>query len=134
MYGNTTSAHASGHVFTIARKRGVQWYAKWRVPTGSDGKRTTYVQRQRRLGPAWTERSLPPAGFFTKKTAEAELRRILTAAEQEPQSIIEPSSLPTFAVAAERWLRYIEHDRKRKRSTVMGYRSTLSCRLSAGLR
>ena len=127
MYGNTTSAHASGHVFTVTRKSGVQWYAKWRIPTGSDGKRLTYLQRQRRLGPAWTERSQPPVGFVTKKTAEAELRRILTAAEQEPQSVVEPSSLPAFTVAAERWLRYIEHDRKRKRSTVMGYRSTLWC-------
>jgi len=122
MYGNTTSAHASGHVFTVERERGAQWYAKWRIPTGSDGKRATYVQRQRKLGPAWTERSLPPAGWFTKKTAEAELRRILVEAEQEPQSVAEQSSLPTFTLASKRWLRYIEDDRKRKRSTVNGYR------------
>lgn len=129
MYAHSTPAHASGHVFVIARKRGDQWYAKYRIPTGRSGTRATYVQRQQRLGPAWTERSLPPAGWFTKKTAEAELRRILTAAEHEPISVVEPSSMPTFAVASERWLRFIEHDRKRKRSTVNGYRSTLTCRL-----
>jgi integrase len=129
MYGNSTSAHTSGHVFTVARRSGVQWYAKWRIPIGTDGKRTTYVQRQCRLGPAWTERSLAPAGFFTKKTAEAELRRILTAAEQEPQSVAEPSSLPPFAVAAKRWLAFIEHDRKRKRSTLIGCRQCVDADL-----
>ncbi|MGZ8795636.1 MAG: hypothetical protein ACXW0F_13485, partial [Gaiellaceae bacterium] len=69
------------------------------------------------------ERSLPPAGWHTRKTAEAELRRILVDAEQEPESVVDSgASLPLFAVAAERWLRYIEHDRKRKRSTLRGYR------------
>jgi integrase len=43
-------------------------------------------------------------------------------AEHAPESIAEQSLLPTFAVAAERWLHYIEHDRRRKRSTVHGYR------------
>jgi integrase len=127
MYANPTpAAHASGHIYLVERERGPQWYAKWRIPTGSNGKRLTYAQRQRRLGPAWTERSLPPAGWFTKKTAEAELRRLLTAAENEPQSVAEQSSLPTFTVAAARWLHYIEHDQRRKRSTLHGYRQCVN--------
>ena len=123
MQKQPNAAHASGHVFTVERQSGVQWYAKYRIPTGSEGTRTTYLQRQCRLGPAWTERSLPPAGWFTKRTAEAELRRILVDAENEPQSVADTSTaLPTFAVAAKRWLHFIEHDRKRKRSTLLGYR------------
>jgi len=46
-------------------------------------------------------------------------------AEQEPESVVGPSTQPTFAVAAKRWLGYVEHDRKRKRSTVNGYRQTV---------
>jgi hypothetical protein len=32
----------------------------------------------------------------------------------------------TFAAAAEEYLRYVEHDRGRKPSTVRGYRSVIS--------
>jgi hypothetical protein len=38
-------ATASGHVFCVKRKRGPQWYCKYRI----GGK-----QIQKRLGPAWT--------------------------------------------------------------------------------
>ena len=41
----------SGHVFRVERKRGPQWYAKYRLPDGR--------QIQRKLGPAWTERGRP---------------------------------------------------------------------------
>jgi hypothetical protein len=49
--------------------RGPVWYAKYRLPDGR--------QVQKKLGPAWTERGRPPAGYFTKRTAEARLREIL---------------------------------------------------------
>jgi len=49
----------SGHVFKIERKRGPQWYAKYRLPDGR--------QVQRRIGPHWTDRKQePPAGYFTR--------------------------------------------------------------------
>ena len=35
----------------------------------------------------------------------------------------------TFAEAAEEWLRYIEHDRGRKPSTVAGYRALVRSQL-----
>ena len=35
------------------------WYAKYRLPDGS--------QVQRKVGPAWTERGRPPAGYVTKR-------------------------------------------------------------------
>ncbi|MDP9385216.1 MAG: H-NS histone family protein, partial [Actinomycetota bacterium] len=62
----------SGHVFRVERKRGPQWYAKYRLPDGR--------QVQRRVGPAWTGRGRPPAGHFTKRSAEAWLRDVLDQA------------------------------------------------------
>jgi hypothetical protein len=56
-------------VFRVDRKRGPQWYAKYRLPDGR--------QVQRRLGPAWTDRGRPAAGYFTKRLAEEWLRKTL---------------------------------------------------------
>jgi integrase len=107
----------TGHVFRVDRKRGPCWYAKYRLPDGR--------QVQKKLGPAWTERGRPPAGYFTKRVAEAWLREVLEDARR--------GTLPgmlrtgaTFADAAAEYLRYIEVDRGRKPSTVRGYRSTIA--------
>jgi integrase len=103
----------TGHVFRVERARGSQWYAKYRLPDGR--------QVQKRIGPASTNRGRPPSGYFTKRLAEAWLGTVLEQARR--------GSLPgmvrtgaTFADAAAEWLRYIEHDRGRKPSTVSGYR------------
>jgi hypothetical protein len=52
----------TGHVFRVDRVRGPCSYAKYRLPDGR--------QIQKKLGLAWTERGRPPAGYFTKRTAE----------------------------------------------------------------
>ena len=62
----------SGHVFRLDRARGPVWYAKYRLPDGR--------QVQRKIGPAWTERGRPPAGYVTKRLAEAWLRDVLDQA------------------------------------------------------
>lgn len=110
----------TGHVFRVERARGPAWYMKYRLPDGR--------QVQKKLGPAWTERGRPPAGYFTKRLAEDALRRTLDEARQ--------GTLPgmvrtgaTFADAAAEYLRYIEHDRGRKPSTLRGYRSALQAHL-----
>jgi len=110
----------SGHVFRVDRSRGPVWYAKYRLPDGR--------QIQRKVGPAWTERGRPPAGYFTKRGAEAWLRELLDRARR--------GTLPgmvrtgaTFSDAAAEYLRYIEHDRGRKPSTVRGYRSAIEAHL-----
>jgi hypothetical protein len=59
----------SGHVFCVKRKRGPQWYVKYRVGP---------KQIQKRLGPAWLDTGQPPPGYYTRKTAEAALAAILT--------------------------------------------------------
>ena len=104
----------TGHVFRVQRKRGPVWYAKYRLPDGR--------QVQKRIGPAWTDRGRPPSGYFTKRTAEAWLRSVL----EEVRRGTLPGAVrtgATFADAAAEWLRYIEQDRRRKPSTVAGYRA-----------
>jgi hypothetical protein len=64
----------SGHVFLREGKRGPVWYAKYRLPDGR--------QIQRKIGPAWTERGRPPAGYVTKRTTEAWLRGVLDQARR----------------------------------------------------
>jgi integrase len=106
---------ASGSVFRIDRVRGPQWYAKWREPGGR--------QVKRRIGPAWTGRGRPEPGFFTKRTAEAWLRAMLDEAEDRAARGVDAEV--TFATAAAEWLRYVEHDRAVKPSTLRDYRSGL---------
>ena len=62
-----------------------------------------------------------PAGHLAPKEAEAELRSILATAPREPRV---GRVQHTFAEACEEWLRYVEHDRERRSSTVRDYRNT----------
>ena len=110
----------TGHVFRVERSRGPVWYAKYRLPDGR--------QVQRKIGPACTERGRPAAGYFTKRLAEKWLRGLLDDARR--------GTLPgmvrtgaTFADAAAEWLRYVEHDRARKPSTVAGYKAIVRSQL-----
>jgi integrase len=110
----------SGHVFRVERKRGAQWYAKYRLPDGR--------QLQRRIGPAWTERGRPAAGYFTKRTAEDWLRDLLGEARRGTLPGLVKTGV-TFSEAADEWLRYVEHDRNRKHSTIVGYQAILNAQL-----
>src|SRR4051794_25479297 len=110
----------TGHVYQRTTERSDVWYAKYRLPDGR--------QVKRRIGPAWTSRGRPAAGYFTKRTAEAWLRDLLDEARR--------GTLPgmvrtgaTFADAAAEYLRWIEHDRARKPSTVRDYHSILKAHL-----
>jgi hypothetical protein len=64
----------SGHVFRVERARGPVCYAKYRLPDGR--------QVQKKLGPAWTGRGRPAAGYFTKPLAEDWLRSTLEQARR----------------------------------------------------
>lgn len=119
--GNGALQPPSGHVYRAERKRGPVWYAKYRLPDGR--------QVQRKLGPAWTERGRPPAGYYTKRQAEDWMRDVLDQARR--------GTLPgmvrtgaTFADAAAEFLRYAEHDRTLKPSTIRGYRSIIDAYLN----
>lgn len=110
----------SGHVFRVERKRGPQWFAKYRLPDGR--------QVQRKIGPAWTGRGRPAAGYYTKRAAEEWLRKVLGEAREGTLPGLVKTDV-SFAEAAEEWLRYIEHDRGRKPSTIAGYRALLRSQL-----
>jgi len=103
----------SGHVFRVSRARGDVWYAKYRLPDGR--------QVQKKLGPAWPGRGRPAAGYLTKRLAEDWLRDVLHEARHGTLAG-QVRTGATFADAAAEWLRYIEHDRGRKPSTVAGYK------------
>ncbi len=110
----------SGHVFRADRPRGSVWYVKYRLPDGR--------QVQKKIGPAWTERGRPPAGYFTKRTAEAWLRDVLDQARRGTLPGLVRTGA-TFADAAAEYLRYAEHDRGCKPSTLRDYRSTIAAHL-----
>jgi integrase len=96
------------------------WYAKYRLPDGR--------QVQRKIGPAWTERGRPAAGYFTKRTAEDWLRDVFDQARQGTLPGLVRTGA-TVADATAEYLRYIEHDRVRKPSTVQGYRWIMDARI-----
>jgi integrase len=110
----------TGHVFRVERARGPVWYAKYRLPDGR--------QVQKKIGPAWTERGRPAAGYFTKRTAEEWLRQLLDEARRGTLPGMVRTGV-TFADAAAEWLRYLEHDRLRKASTLAAYRALLGTQI-----
>jgi integrase len=70
----------------------------------------------------------PPAGYFTKRLAEDWLRDLLDQARRGALPGLVRTGA-TFADAAAEHLRYIEQDRRRKPSTLRGYRSALEAHL-----
>jgi hypothetical protein len=107
-------------VFRVERKRGRAWYAKYRLPDGR--------QVQRKIRPAWSQRSRPPAGYYTKRLAEDWLRGVIEQARRgTPPGMVRTGA--TFADAAAEFLRYVEHDRALKPSTLRGYRSIVDAYL-----
>src|SRR3954464_2568219 len=109
------AAPISGHLFRVDRQRGPVWYAKYRLPDGRQG--------QKKLGPAWSARGRPPAGHFTKRTAQAWLDDVLAQARRgELQGMVATGA--TVADAVAEWLRYVEHDRACKPSTLTDYKHT----------
>src|SRR3954471_4029597 len=110
----------SGHVYRYEGARGPVWRAKYRLPDGRQVHRT--------IGPAWTDRGRPRAGFFTKRTAQAWLRDVLDQA----RAGVLPGMVRTgvsFADACGEYLRYVEHDLERKPSTLGDYRSVIRAHL-----
>jgi integrase len=114
------SCRSREHVFRVERKRGPQWYVKYRLPDGR--------QQQKRIGPAWTSRGRPPIGYYTRHTAQAALDELLTAARRG-QLAGQHRTGVTFAEVCDEFLRWIEFDRQGKRSTLDDYRSAVRAHL-----
>jgi integrase len=110
----------TGSVYRREGRRRPMWYAHYRLADGREVRR--------KIGPAWTARGRPAAGYFTKRTAEAWLSDVLDQARR--------GTLPgavrtgaTLADAAAEYLRYVEIDRARKPTTVQDYRSVIDTHL-----
>jgi integrase len=114
MQGDSLSSAISGHVYLKSGARGSSWYYRARLPR----------EVRKRLGPAWTGRGRPPKGSFTKRMAKEALDAILTDARRGTLAGAVATGV-TFADAAAEWLRWVEHDRKRKPSTVADYKSVV---------
>jgi integrase len=100
----------TGYVRIIERQDGPVFYAKLKLPDGT--------QPQRRLGRAWTKRTRPPEGYLTPGQAESQLAAML--AGEDPSLNINPSNV-TFAMACHERLRYLRDDKGRKPSTIHSY-------------
>ena len=107
---------STGHVYLRKGARGGAWYAKFRLPNGR--------QVNKKLGRQWSERGRAPAGYVTKRLAEAQLRELLADA-QRGSLPVQNATGATFGDACQEWLRYVEFDRERARSTVTDYRSVV---------
>ena len=64
----------SGNVYRLDGKRRPVWYARYRLPDGREVRK--------RIGPAWTDRGRPAAGYHTKRTAEIWLSDVLAQARR----------------------------------------------------
>jgi integrase len=114
------NARATGHVKLVKRKRGNQFYLKYRLPDGR--------QVQKRLGPAWQKRGRPLEGYYTRATAEAELASILAAADRGELAAGEQHS---FERACTEWLRYLAQEKRVATTTLRHNRSAVNARLVA---
>lgn len=110
---NIADTRVSGHVVLRQGARGSVYYLKYRLPDGR--------QVKRRLGKAWTERGRAPAGYYTPRTAEEALQAILTDARRGTLAGMTTVDAK-FADASAEWLRYVQHDRDVKPSTLSEYR------------
>jgi integrase len=117
------SDYLSGHVFPRKLARGDVWYARVRV-----GSKDT----KKRIGPAWTKRSACPSGYFTKQSAERWLRDYLSDVGRG-RRVEQQATGASWDDACREWLRWIEHDRQRKRSTVRDYQLTIEANLIGDL-
>lgn len=107
---------ASGSITLVSRRRGDQWYMVYRVP----GRKQT----RKKIGPAWSEKARPPAGYYTRKMAQAELDALLTDARRGHLPDQAERSGRTFGDAVVEWLRYLKTEKNRKGSTMRDYRNT----------
>jgi integrase len=109
----------SGHVYVVKRKKGHVWYWKVRLPEGGEERRA--------IGPEWTGSGRPPRGYYTKRTAQAELEERLTDLRRGVGQTRRIGA--TFRDVAEAWYAQRGAEQEWKPSTKRDYRSALDVHL-----
>src|SRR3954452_19390444 len=115
--------HGSGHVRIIERRNGPVAYAKLKLPDGSEPQRRLGRVHVHKVGEQWKAiRSKPPRGVLTLAQAQARVETIL--AGDDAQVNVEPMvAIVTFAQACDEHVRWLEHEKQRKRSYLDDCRS-----------
>ena len=112
----------SGSVRRVTRRRAAVWYVKYRVPDPTRPGRVRQVEKM--LGQEWPDKGPTPPGFYDRRSAQAALEAILTDARRGAIELARTGI--TFEQAAIEWLRWGEHERGWKRSTLVDRRSALT--------
>lgn len=108
---------ATGSVYRSKGARGDVWRARLRLPDGR--------HLHRRVGPVWTGRGRPPAGHYSRRTAEAWVRDTLRSADDGTLPGLVRTGA-TISGLADEYLAHLERDRGTKPSTLRDYRSILT--------
>lgn len=111
---SSSTGRVTGHVKLAKRKRGDVFFLKYRFPSGR--------QVEQKLGLAWTERSRPPAGHYTRRMADEALDAMLTDIRRGELPDPGDRTGKTFADAVAEWLRFCEADRGLEETTMADYR------------
>ena len=125
------SARPTGHLQVKGVRGARAFYALWRDADG---------RHQRKLGLAWVKDSgrrtargavrwsvrdgSKPDGYLTPTEADGLLRDLLARAPRRPaRPAVAAAAALTLRAACDEWLRWAEHDREVKRSTLDDYRN-----------
>jgi integrase len=95
------------------RASGERWHAHWRDGAG--------VQHEKVLGKVWSRRGRPAEGYLTKQGAQQLLDELLVGARKVGPRAARGAHDASFADACAEWLRYVQHDRRRRPSTMRDY-------------
>src|SRR5215213_11555700 len=95
----------SGHLAVVKRKRGDQWYARYRLPDGRT--KQTLLGAVRKKG----QRGRVPEGSLTERMAEDRLNDLLADARRGLLPERSDPSGATFKDAVEEWLRFVKAER-----------------------
>jgi integrase len=117
MSNTQANGRATGNVVTYEGARSVTLSAKLRLPDGT--------QKKIKLGTLWTGKGRPPAGFVTRKMADTMCRDLVVDAGRGLLTVEHKSGV-LFEQAAKEYLLWVEHDRKRRHSTLESYRSMVN--------
>jgi integrase len=128
----------TGHLQVRGGPGNRRYFALWRDAEGRHQKliAPAHVKDSGRRTPRgailWRAGDGPPPGpeHLTPAAAAAVLRGLLASAPTRPtQAARNGAGVATFAEACAEWLRYVEHERHRARSTLADYRSVVNATL-----